>query len=300
MQENVFQTVRRMIRQSGATGMLVAVNVAVALVFGLIGAVEYLYKQPELTDSIKIWFAAPGNPADLIYKPWSIITQLFTHGDVMHLLLNMMVLFFTGMMFRQYFGEKRLITTYFLGGIAAYLTHVSAYFIFPVFSEHAPPGILGASGAVMAIFMAVAFHRPGQRVYLFGLLPVPIIALALLYIFVDLRGVTESDNVAHFAHLGGALFGALSIINIGSPKNFMNRIERFFSRFKFRMPSFKRKPKMKVYRNEARDMTDEEYNKNRKAHQERVDAILDKISKKGYDGLTKEEKEILFNESNRK
>jgi hypothetical protein len=127
----------------------------------------------------------------------------------------------------------------------------------------------------------------------------PIIVLALLYIVLDISAIGAEDRIAHFAHLGGAVFGALSIINVNSSKSFMSRLDRFFSKFKWPKFSFKRKPKMKVYKNAAREMTDDEYNESRKAHQKRVDAILDKISKKGYEGLTKEEKEILFNESKR-
>ena len=109
-------------------------------------------------------------------------------------------------------------------------------------------------------------------------------------------------RVAHLAHLGGAIFGAISIIKYNSYKHFLDPIDNFLDRFKFTGISFKRKPKMKVYQGKSatKNMTDEQYNYNKKLRQERLDEILEKIGKKGYDGLTKEEKDFLFNESQRK
>jgi hypothetical protein len=122
-----------------------------------------------------------------------------------------------------------------------------------------------------------------------------------------LLGLTEQQvegqsRIAHFAHLGGVLFGIVSIIGVNSSNHFMKKVDRFFAWIISPKFSFKRKPKMKVYQNpnETKKMTDEEFNFNKKLRQERLDAILDKIGKKGYEGLTKEEKDFLFNESQRK
>lgn len=305
MQEQGFiEYIKLMIRRSGMTGKLIAVSVAVSLFFGVLLLIEKLFVIPDLMWIVKSYFAAPGNPAELMYKPWSVITQLFTHGDLMHLLFNMVMLYFTGRIFVQFFGEKRLLSTYLMGGVFAYGFHVLAYYTLPVYQFAVPPPILGASGAIFAIFAALAVYRPNLKVQLF-LIPIqiPVILIFILYIVMNLRGVMSDnpfDNTAYFAHLGGALFGALSVLKINSSNNFMNRFERWLSRIKFPKFSFKRKPRMKAYKGKAKYMSDEEYNYSKKQHQERVDAILDKISKKGYEGLTKEEKEILFNESKRK
>ena len=151
--------------------------------------------------------------------------------------------------------------------------------------------------------MASAVHKPSYPVHLFGVFKLPLFVIAALYVLSDLMGIGSNDQVAHFAHLGGALFGGLSVINAFSSKNFMNRIDRFIFKLKLGSFSFKRKPKkpkMRVYEStKASKQTDDEYNADKAGHKARIDAILEKISKKGYEGLTKEEKDILFNESKR-
>jgi membrane associated rhomboid family serine protease len=316
-EEGVWAYLKRTIQQSGMIGKLIAVNLGVAILVGGIYVVGALFKInypspiPGLTyqlgDIFVNYLAAPVDPSELIYKPWSLISQLFAHGGFLHLLFNMIILFFAGRMFVQFFGGKRLLTTYLAGGVFAYFVHVIAFYSFPLFAGENATSILGASGAIYAIFTAIVIHRPTLKVQLF-LIPIniPIFLVFVLFIFTDLAGLVQAESgvsaehqTAYFAHIGGAIFGALSIININSPKSFMNRLERFFSKLKW--PSFKRKPKMKIHEGgSARTMTDDEYNAASKDHQDRIDTILDKISKKGYEGLTQEEKDILFNESKRK
>ncbi|MEX1003325.1 MAG: rhomboid family intramembrane serine protease [Crocinitomicaceae bacterium] len=300
-EQNIFEYIKAAYRRSGAIGQLIAVNVVVSIFFGILFAIQELFLVENLSDAVKIWFAAPGDPAELMYKPWSLITQLFTHGGFAHLAFNMIFLYFTGQIFVQFFGERRLITTYILGGIFAYLFHIGCYYIFPAFQEATPPGLVGASGSIYGIFAAIAIHRPKFTVYFFGVIRLPLILLLGVYIFLQISSIGNTDGIAHLAHIGGAIFGAISVINVHSPANFMNRFDRWWGR-RFKLPkvSFKSQPKMKVYKGNVKEMTDEEFNAAKKIHQERVDAILEKISKKGYESLTKKEKEILFNESKRK
>lgn len=304
--QGMFDYIKTGYKRSGAIGQLIAVNIGVHLVFGIIYVIDKLFLNPtqqypwqNIANIWKSdWMAAPGDPSLLLYKPWTLITQLFTHGDFMHLLFNLIMFYFTARIFVQFFGERRLISTYFLSGIFAYLFHIGCYYLIPAFKTDAVNGLIGASGAIMAIFFAIAVHRPNFKVLLYGLIKVPLILLAALYVFYDLRNVFEPDKIGHIAHLGGALFGALSVLQINSPNNFMNMFDKWWSKIKW--PSFKRKPKMKVYKTEARNMNDEEYNASKLDYQKRVDAILDKISKRGYESLSKEEKNILFNESKKK
>ena len=305
--QSVIEYIKRLYKSSGAVGKLIAINVVVHFGFGIADTIERLFVHPELMESQidgavlglkSMWLAAPSDPALLLYKPWTLVTYMFVHLDFMHLLGNMLVLYFLGRLFVQFFGEKRILSTYVLAGLFAYFIHSSSFLLIPAYKLAGGGIVLGASGAVMGIFMATVFYKPMLKIHLFGLIQMPIIVLGLVYIIFDLRGLAAGGNVAHLAHLGGGIFGALSIINVNSPKNFMNRLEKWFSNFKW--PSFQRKPKMKVYKNEARSMNDDEYNSSKQDHQLRVDAILDKISKKGYEGLSKEEKDILFNESKRK
>jgi membrane associated rhomboid family serine protease len=291
----------------GVMAKILAVNIVVHLVLGIVYMIDmqiHSLQDPEGFHNIATifksnWLAAPGNPAELLYKPWTIITQLFTHGDFGHLAFNMLAFFFTAQIFGHFFGQKRLLSTYLLGGVFAYLFHIGCYYLIPAFKVGTVSGLVGASGAVMAIFMACAFHQPKFKVALYGLVKVPLMLLAGLYLFYDLRSVLEPDGVAHLAHLGGGVFGALSIVNLHKKNNLLTVIENFLTKFKLPKMSFKRKPKMKVYKTKVRDLKDEEYNAGKADHQKRVNAILDKISKKGYESLNQQEKDILFNESKR-
>lgn len=313
--ENVGQYVKRLVLQSGMLGKLIAASTVVFLFFVLMGLGEFLfYGPPELFADVSVadtfteifrskYFSAPGDPSLLLYKPWSIITQLFTHGSFGHFIFNMIALYFSGRIFISFFGERRLLLTYFLGGIFGYIIHIIAYYSFPGLSANGVAGLMGASGSVFAIFVASAVHKPSYPVHLFGVFKLPLFVIAALYVLSDLMGIGSNDQVAHFAHLGGALFGGLSVINAFSSKNFMNRIDRFIFKLKLGSFSFKRKPKKPKMRvcesTKASKQTDDEYNADKAGHKARIDAILEKISKKGYEGLTKEEKDILFNESKR-
>lgn len=306
MQSESFRTyLKRTLNQSGMMGKLIAINLSVFLFFFFLEIAGNLFARPELANSVKVFFIAPGNPAELFFKPWAIITQLFTHADFMHLAFNMLMLYFVSHIFVLFFGERRLLSTYLFGGIFAYIFHVIAYYSFPSLAHSQTPSLLGASASVMAVFVAAAAFRPGHPVHLFGLIKVPLFVIAALYVFSDLASINnrEADNIAHFAHLGGALFGVLSVLKISFLQRFMNWFDRWFFGLKRSGFSVKRKAKMKVFKGggqeAVRKMSDDEFNTYKKEKEERINIILEKISKKGYDGLSKEEKEILFNESKR-
>lgn len=236
-------------------------------------------------------FVLHGDLNGLLTHPWGLFTSIFAHFGFYHFLMNMLVLFFLGRMFDQFFSSKRLLYTYLLGGVIGGIVQIIAHQIFPGLHSSGIY-IVGASGSVMAIFMAVAFYRPNLTVQLFGIFPVKLILLAALYLLSDLLNISKDDNIAHFAHLGGALIGYLSVQNLGSPNNIITRLENLFS--KNSTPKVKRS-KMKVVKNKNYDTrSDEAYNEFKNIEQEQVDAILMKIKKAGYDSLTKREKEILF------
>ncbi|MBD3638306.1 MAG: rhomboid family intramembrane serine protease [Crocinitomicaceae bacterium] len=300
MQQDVWQNIKNLYKRYGMISKLITINLCVFIFFGLLGMIQFLFKVEGLVDNVGYFFAGPANPEDLLYRPWTLVTQLFTHVDFLHLLFNMIMLFFTAQIFVQFFGEKRLLTTYILGGICGYLLHIGFYYGIPAFQEEVSGAVIGASGAIYAIFAAIAYHRPSLSVYLFGMIRMPIVVLAVVFVLGDVFAVGKQDHIAHLAHIGGALFGVISVINVNSPTNFMNRFEKWLSRFKLK-GLFKRKPKMKIYsQEEVQQMDDDQYREEKKVAQERIDDILEKISKKGYESLTKEEKEILFNESKRK
>ena len=285
-------------KHGGMHMKLIFINAAVFLLIALTGvtgrlvgpganiAVSYL-----LSDI----FSLQADFHGLLLKPWGLFTSIFAHFGFLHFLFNMLFLYFSGMMLEQFFGGKRLLYTYLVGGIAGGIFEIIAHEIFPGMAQY-PSVIVGASGSIMAIFIALAFYRPNMRVNLFGVLPVKLIILAGLYLLSDILSLGLQDGTAHFAHIGGAIIGILSVQNPHSSRNFLFLTEKFFDRIFSGQLFAKRKPRMTVTRGAAAK-TDYDFNAEKKARQEKTDAILDKISRSGYESLTKAEKEFLFNQS---
>ena len=207
----------------------------------------------------------------------------------------MLFLYFSGQFFESIFNGKRLLYTYIFGGIAGGLLEIFSHFVFPALQE-SQIKVVGASGSVMAIFTALAFYSPNTKVNLFGVFPVRIYFIAIFFLLNNFIDLGKDDNIAHFAHLGGAIFGLISIQNMYSKNNIINILYRLFGNIK-NFFSFNKPKTPKFTTTRGGFKKDEDYNLEKKKRQEKTDAILDKISKAGYESLTKEEKDFLFNQS---
>ena len=290
---NFIEELKHQLRAGTMTNRLIIVNVCVFLAILLLKKSLLLFNiDPLISDTwIHRLFDLNSSIPAFIRAPWGLVTSIFTHEQFGHLLFNMLFLYFSGRFFEQYFSRKKLWLTYLFGGIAGGILELLANNLFPAL-QGTNVVILGASGSIMAIFTALAFYRPNLQVSLFGIFPIRIYFLALFFLFKDLINIGTDDQIAHFAHLGGALFGLLSIQNLHSSKNVLTRLEGFFSGiFTFF------KPKEKVKGPKTRVKTDEEFNHEKHLKQVKMDQILEKISKSGYDSLTKAEKDFLFNQS---
>lgn len=284
---------------------LIGINLIIFLIIRAILVFVKLGSPADIDSTVSILqdvFALQGNLSELIRHPWGIVTNIFSHIDGWHFFFNMLMLFFIGQIFVQVFSSKRLLHTYILGGILGSLVEILANNIFPGYGA-TNFAVLGASGAIMAMFMAVAFKHPQMKLNLFGVLPVPIIVLAAIYLISNFISLGNDSNTAHFAHLGGALFGYLSILNFNSKKNIVTTSIRITDSLKEKWKGFRNPSKMRVKKGgnpkvNYNTRSDEAYVEHKKQKQEVVDAILDKISKSGYDSLTKKEKQILFEQSN--
>ena len=292
MQGNtILAYIKEQFKTGGMIKKIVLANTIVFALILLLKVVSKLFLVDGFFEMILEQLIMPGDIGGLLHKPWTIFTALFTHTGLGHFFFNILIFYFSSKLFIQFFGGKRLLSTYLLGGVFAGLIHILSYSIFPFFANQEPASIYGASGAIYAILGALIFHQPKLKIKLFFALEIPLWVLGVILFFSDFISLAEADGTAHFAHLGGGLFGVLSVINVGSSSNFMNKIDQFFSK----KISFKKEPKMKVYRSsEARKMTDDQYNSNKANKQKQMDAILDKISANGYESLSKKEKDFLF------
>ena len=303
-ERNLIDDLKHQFKYGGTTIRLIILNVAIflliqiTLVFGrLIGGDIDL----QVTSVVNSIFALNTNFSEFIYKPWGLFTSVFAHYSIFHLLFNMLFLYSAGKFFESMFDQKRMIYTYVLGGVFGGLIELVAHFVFPTLSGE-PVVIVGASGSVMAIFAALAFHRPNLIVNVLNLFSMRLIFIAGIFILIDLVSLGLNDGTAHFAHLGGVLFGMISVYNYHSSSNSINRLQMLGDRIsRFFKALFSSNKKLKVKKGGAyqnpRFKSDEEYNLEKKQKQAKTDAILDKISKSGYESLTKAEKEFLFNQS---
>lgn len=274
-------------------------NVIIFLVLqlGLIIASLYNSKLTFLTHTVDL-LAANSEVDWYTRRPWTAITYMFLHLDFFHILFNMVLLYFAGKMFVQFMGNRRVVAVYLYGGLFGVLLHVIAHNVFPIYESVIGAPMLGASASVMAIFIAIATYAPNMEVFLFGLFRVKLVWIALFAVLGDVINLQSADNVAHFAHLGGAIFGHVFVLQLRKGKDWSVGLYKFFN---WVGRIFKPKPKVRVkYSSNTKKppRSDHAYNEQKMAEQEEIDAILDKISKSGYDSLTKKEKETLFKASN--
>jgi len=238
---------------------------------------------------------------DVLFRPWTVITYMFVHLDFFHVFFNMLMLWFSGRLFMDLLGGKRLVGNYLLGGLAGWLFYALAYNYIPgIRGQGDGSDILGASASVMAVFIGIAAYRPDMVVNLLIFGAVRLKWIALIYLVLDLVSIRQGNNSGgHLAHVGGALYGYLAATQLKKGSDwsgaFMDQLQRIGSLFTRRKGPRLRVEKMD--RRKVRVLQDSDFNATKRAKEERVNAILDKISRSGYDSLSKEEKDFLFRAS---
>jgi membrane associated rhomboid family serine protease len=288
--KNAFQ------RQNNAHVQLIIINVVVFLVL----AVFYVFSTVSGADgfftAIHNQFSIPPKFQSFITRPWTIITYGFAHslGDIFHILFNMLGLYWFGRVFNEYLGSDKLVATYILGALAGGVFYLIMFNTIPYFVNNSNfPGMVGASAAVFAIMMAVATLLPEYTFYLLFFGSVKVKYIALFYIVISFLGSVGPNAGGNLAHLGGALMGFVYVKQLQAGVNWGGWITATLDWLKGLLSS---KPKVKVtYRKE--EAPKKKASTMSKASQEEIDHILDKISDRGYESLTKEEKEKLFNAS---
>lgn len=281
-------------RMSNVLIKLIVVNVIVFFVFYL-GA--FILRLDE--SSLKSWFALPLKAWDFLYKPWTFFTYTFLHSGFWHIFWNMLILYWFGNIVLNLFKERTLLSLYLLGGVAGGLMSILAFNIFPVFSDFTRGSLQGASGAVFAVMLFIATYNPNAeiRVFMFN---IKLWQIAAFFVLKDLIALPASDNAGGLmAHIGGAVFGYTYAKQLAKGNNIGAGFERLMDQVVGWFTPRKKRPFKKVHRNPGRSSgrgTTKLETKDEK--QKRVDAILDKISKSGYESLSKAEKDYLFKAGN--
>lgn len=292
MNNSILDDLKLQFRMGDVTTKLIFWNCALfaipAIFFGLLSLfntnIDYLK-----------FVSLSSNPGDLLWKPWSIISYAFFHFGFLHIIFNLLMLNFVGKLFTTFFTQKQLLNLYMVSAIFAGLLYIICYMIFPALSR-SDANLVGASGAIMALLVATATYQPMMeiRVFLFG--NIKLFYLVLVLFVLDLIQLPMSNTGGHLAHIGGAFFGYFYIKVIQNGTDITLWFEKIISFF---ATLFGNRTKEAPFRKVHKSYTVKQEKTVSKIvtkdkTQQQIDEILDKISKSGYDSLSKDEKEFLF------
>ena len=299
----ISESIKRFFKTKTPLSNFILANIFVffsTIIIGMIsGVFSFLFNMetpnsndfPPFIDALML----PSSIEQLITKPWTIISYQFLHVSFWHIFFNMFMLYISGKLFLSFLKNRQFIWVYLMGGIMGGIFYVVAYNFFPVFGPVVSSSrALGASASILAILTSIAVFVPNYQMQLLFIGNVKLKWIAVAFVLIDLLSIDKGNPGGHFAHLGGAFWGLLAGSYYSNP--FFLKLKKFFK------TKFKKKPfkvKYQKANQKSKPISDEEYNAIRAEKQRKMDLILDKISKHGYDKLSKEEKEFLFKSSNK-
>ena len=280
-------------RGLNAAEKLIAINITVFAVISIYNAIFYSFSGGAHATFFTDYFALKNGWTEVLYKPWTIITCAFLHASFGHLLSNCIVLYFSGRIFFTFFTEKQFITVYAYGILAGSLFFLLAYNFLPTFKGTEATAV-GASAAVLAILVAGATYAPNYIVNLFGLIQIKYWIIAILLVISYISYIPYGNAGGHYAHIGGALIGFFYSKQLMNGNDIGIGFERFWNKLTNLFSRKKKSPLKTVYKNKETKRSTTTTAQSTTEKQRKVDSILDKISKSGYESLTKAEKDFLF------
>lgn len=291
-------------KPNSAHTQLIIINVVVFLFLALLNVFSSLFGFQGVFHFVYDQFSIPPVFTDFLTRPWTLITYAFAHSlnDIFHILFNMLVFYWFAKLIIEYLGSDKVIILYVLGALAGSVAYLMVYNLIPFYVERSGfSGMVGASAAVYAVVVAAATLLPNYTFFLMFIGPVKIKYIAGFYIVLSFLGSVGGNAGGNIAHLGGAFMGYLYITQLQGGNDWGKWIISTMNFFKsFFKPSSKIKvsyKKEKTTASRASSSRSSTAKKGSDASQEEIDAILDKISEKGYESLSKEEKQKLFNAS---
>jgi membrane associated rhomboid family serine protease len=295
---SIFDDIRHAFtRGSNAVHQLILINVIIFVALIFLRTLSFLFRMEGVYDFVTVNLGMPAHILRFLYKPWTIFTYFFTHEGFLHIIFNMLNLFWFGQLIREYLGNKKLVSLYMLGGLAGGVLYLLFYNLVPFFEIRALSAVMiGASASVLAIIVAAATLLPDYSFNLILLGPVRIKYIAAFLVVLSISGAVGDNAGGNIAHIGGALIGFIFIkqlqrgTDLGKP---VHAVGDFFRHL------FSGRPKMKATFNNSgpKSKATTRTNTTGRPDQSEIDHILDKISASGYESLTKEEKQKLFRAS---
>jgi len=267
---------------------LIVINSAV---FILNGAAVFLLQWPE--NFIVRWFQLPKDLSDFVAQPWSLVTYSFFHDDFWHIFSNMIMLYFFGRIFLNLFDARRFINVYFLGIIAGGLVFLLSYNIFPALSKYYSV-LIGASAGVMAILIFVCTYIPNREVRII-FFNVKLWHIGVFFVLLDLIRIQYGANVGgRLAHLGGVFLGYMYARQLTKGRDIGDGFARMLTALGNLFKRREKTPLKTIYKKKTKKNTKSKVDYTKETRQRKIDAILDKISRSGYESLSKAEKDFLF------
>ena len=296
--------IKRTYSQGSMLMKLIFINIVVFVLLHLvvIGAMLFKADGPALLS----WVEMPGDLSLLIRRPWTLITYMFVHYGLLHILFNMLWLYWLGRIFMEFFSPKQLTGLYLLGGLGGAVLFLLAFNLLPYFtSSSSVYYLMGASASVVAIVVATAVYAPDYKIGLLFFGEVSIKWIAIVTVAISILGMETENPGGNIAHIGGALVGLWFALRIKRGRDItrplnacIDYVISLFNGRSFKMPEFKRpsRPKKQsgaqppIHNNRPADTVSEE----------ELNTILKKIKDAGYDALTDEERDKLFKASRRR
>jgi membrane associated rhomboid family serine protease len=282
---NIIDDLKRHYKFGGMAQRLIYWNIACFLV-----SLVFFYQFKVGAFDFPNWIALSSEPAIFIRKPWTLLTYAFFHDGFGHIFFNMIVLNFSSTLFLTFFNQKQLLGLYVLSDIFAGFAFVFGYYLLNITAS-----IVGASGAIMAVLVATTTYSPLMNVRLLFIGNVKLWHITLVVLVIDLMQIRLDNSGGHIAHLAGAFFGFgfIKLLQSGTDlSTIVSSVIDFFVNLFRKSPSTPFKKVHKNYKKPTEKTTSRIVTKDKT--QQQIDEILDKISRSGYDCLTKEEKEFLF------
>lgn len=273
---------------------LIAINILCFAIPALLGVFFFLLNSSS-TDYLR-YFNLPANLSQFMNQPWSIITYSFLHGGIFHLLFNMLVLYYVGKMFVVYIGRKKFLSVYFMGVLAGGIAFIGTYNLFPVFSDLIGISeLIGASAGVMAVLIFMCGYVPKMKINFF-FFNIPFYVLGIGLVVFDFLTIPLNNAGGNIAHLGGAVLGFYSVYQYKLGKSFGNGFEKLLDSLINSFNFSSNKSRFKVNRNQNyKKKKSRKKSKQSQESQKKIEKILKKISQSGYQSLSQDEKEFLFN-----
>ena len=290
---NILSNLEAFFKQKNILTRLIIINIVAFLLIRLSVVIATLFNVEGW--SLLQYLDLPSYIPQLIKEPWTLLSYAFVHFEFLHILFNLLWLYWFGQIFLLFFNEKQLLGVYLLGAFSGALFYVSSYNIFPLFSNVVTSSwLIGASASVMAVVFAASFYKKDYRINLLFIGSIKIYYVALISLLLDMLAITSSNAGGHWAHIGGALFGICFALCYQKGKDLVAPLNRCLD---WVVNLFKKKPVMRVTYQKRE--SDYRYNEMKNRKTQDLDDILDKVKKSGFDSLTKDEKRRLFDASNK-